>query len=52
MRFDLDLIFLDRGRDPVRVVRGVKPRRLVGCRSARSVIETAAGGADRYLAGR
>jgi hypothetical protein len=50
MRFDLDLVFLGPNAEPVRVVRGVRPRRVVVCASARSVVELAAGGADRYLA--
>jgi len=50
MRFDLDLIWLDADGAVVRVDRGVPPGRLRSCRSARSVIEVAAGGADAFLA--
>jgi uncharacterized membrane protein (UPF0127 family) len=46
MRFALDLVFLDyRGR-PLRVVRQVRPGRVVACRAAAAVLElpTPAGG--------
>jgi len=44
MRFDLDLVFLDRHMIVVRIVRGVRPRRLVGGGTrARSALELAAG---------
>lgn len=50
MRFALDLIWLDADRTPVRIDRGVPPGRLRSNRAARSVIEVAAGDADRVLA--
>jgi uncharacterized protein len=50
MRFAIDLIFLTRTGDPVRVVRDVRPMRLVFCAGASSVIELSAGQADHYLA--
>ena len=50
MRFVLALIWLDGDDSPVRVDRGVPPRRLRSCLRARSVVETAAGAADRVLA--
>ena len=50
MRYDLDLIWLDRERRVVRVDRGVPPRRVKGCRGAKTVIEVEAGGADELLA--
>jgi hypothetical protein len=50
MRFALDLVWLDASGGPVRVDRDVPPRRLRSCLRARSVVETAAGGADALLA--
>lgn len=50
MRFALDLIWLDRAGDVVRVDTGVPPRRLRTCLRARSVLEVRAGNADRFLA--
>ncbi len=50
MRFALDVIFLDRDDRVIRVARGVPPRRFVSARRARTVIETRAGEADRFLA--
>jgi len=52
MRFDLDLIWLDRGGAVLRVDRDVPRRRMRWCRGARSVIETRAGEAHRFLAAR
>lgn len=44
MRFPLDLVFIDRSRRVVRVVRGARPWRVFrGGRTARAVIESAAG---------
>src|SRR3954451_13181402 len=43
MRFAIDVVFLDRHGRGVRVARGVRPWRLVWCRSAAAVVETAAG---------
>src|SRR3954453_3189544 len=42
MRFPLDLYWLDRSGDVVRVDRGAPPWRVVRCRGARSVIEVPA----------
>jgi uncharacterized membrane protein (UPF0127 family) len=39
MRFPLDLLWLDGRGEVLRVDRSVPPRRVVGCRAARSVIE-------------
>jgi uncharacterized membrane protein (UPF0127 family) len=51
MRFALDLIWLDGAGQVVRVDRDVAPRRMRLCARARSVIETASGEADGFLAG-
>jgi uncharacterized membrane protein (UPF0127 family) len=50
MRFPLDLVWLGASGRAVRVDRAVPPRRLKTCLRARSVVETPAGGADRFLA--
>jgi uncharacterized membrane protein (UPF0127 family) len=50
MRFPLDLIWLDRRGQVVRVDRDVPPRRLKSCLRARSVVEAGAGTADAFLA--
>lgn len=50
MRFALDLVFLDRRGAVVRTATDVGPGRLVGCRRARSVLETRAGEAPRFVA--
>ena len=50
MRFALDLVWLDRRGEVVRVDRGVPPRRVRTCLDARSVVEVGAGRADAYLA--
>jgi hypothetical protein len=50
MRFPLDLLWLGRDGGVVRVDRDVPPRRLKSCLRARAVVETPAGGADRFLA--
>jgi uncharacterized membrane protein (UPF0127 family) len=42
MRFPLDLLWLDARGEVLRVDRSVPPRRVVGCRAARSVIEVRA----------
>ena len=49
MRFALDLIWLDRQGEVVRVDRDIPPRRLRTCLRARSVVETPAGRADAFL---
>jgi uncharacterized membrane protein (UPF0127 family) len=50
MRFALDLIWLDGSGEVVRVDRDVPRRRMRLCVRARSVVETAAGRADAFLA--
>lgn len=50
MRFALDVIFLDPRGTVVRVARDVPRRRHVSERGARSVVETRAGVADRFIA--
>ena len=49
MRFPIDVVFLDRHGWPVAIERAVPPRRIVSCRNAAAVIETAAGVADRHF---
>ena len=51
MRFDLDLIWLDRAGAIVRIDHGVGPRRFRTCLRARSVIECNAGQGDAFAAG-
>jgi len=50
MRFALDLIWLSKDGEPVRVDRGVPPRRVKLCLRARSVVEANAGTADAFVA--
>jgi uncharacterized membrane protein (UPF0127 family) len=50
MRFDLDLIWLDRTGAIVRIDRGVGPRRFRTCLRGRSVIETVAGQGHAFAA--
>ena len=50
MRFALDLLWLDGHGRPVRLDEQVAPRRLRTCLRARSVIETASGGGERFRA--
>ena len=50
MRFALDLVWLGETGEVVRVDRAVPPRRVRSCRAARSVLETRAGEAERFLA--
>ena len=50
MRFALDLVWLGPRGEVVRVDRDVAPRRMRTCLRARSVVETAAGRADAFLA--
>ena len=47
MRFPIDAVFLDRERRVVKVVPGVRPWRTAAGRHARSVLELAAGEAER-----
>jgi uncharacterized membrane protein (UPF0127 family) len=51
MRFPLDLIWLSKDGEPVRVDRAVAPRRLKFCFRGRSVVEANAGTADAFVAG-
>ena len=50
MRFPIDVVFLDRHGEPVRVAAAVPPRRLVTCLRAHAALETPAGAAGRFLA--
>jgi uncharacterized membrane protein (UPF0127 family) len=50
MRFGLDLIWLDRRGDIVRIDRDVGPHRQRWCLRARSVVEVSAGQADNFVA--
>jgi uncharacterized membrane protein (UPF0127 family) len=50
MRFPLDLVWLDADDRPIRIDRGVGPRRVRTCLRARSVVEAAAGRADAVAA--
>lgn len=48
MRFRLDLLWLDRHGAVVRIDRGVPRRRQKLCLRAKTVVEVAEGGADRW----
>jgi uncharacterized membrane protein (UPF0127 family) len=50
MRFALDLVWLGPDGEVVRLDRAVPPRRLCGCRRARSVLEAPAGAGERFAA--
>ena len=50
MRFPLDLIWLGKGGEVVRIDRNVPPRRLKSCARARSVVEANGGTADAFVA--
>ena len=50
MRFALDLIWLGRDGEVVRIDRAVPPNRMKSCLSARSVVEANAGAADAFVA--
>lgn len=43
MRFDLDLLFLDSGGEPICIVRRLPPGRLIGRRKAEAVLEIVPG---------
>lgn len=45
MRFPIDVVFLDRDRNVVRVVQGVRPWRFAGARKAVAALELPAGAA-------
>jgi len=47
MRFAIDVVFLNRQMEVLRVVSGMRPWRMVGQRGARAVLELAAGEAVR-----
>jgi uncharacterized membrane protein (UPF0127 family) len=49
MQFPLDLIWLNKAGEVVRVDPAVPPRRLKFCAKARSVVEANAGTADRFV---
>jgi uncharacterized membrane protein (UPF0127 family) len=49
MRFAIDLVWLGRDGEIVRVDRAVPPRRHRGCARARAVIEMRAGCADQFI---
>ena len=51
MRFELDVVFVDREWQPVYIEYGVGPRRVLRSRFARSVIEVVAGEAGRLVDG-
>jgi uncharacterized membrane protein (UPF0127 family) len=48
MRFPIDAVFLDRDLVVRKVVPGLKPWRLASARGSKSVVELAAGEADRH----
>ena len=50
MRFALDLVWLGRRGEVVRVDRGVPPRRVRSCARARSVLELRSGPAEELAA--
>jgi uncharacterized membrane protein (UPF0127 family) len=47
MRFAIDVVYLDKQKRVVKVVRELKPWRLSGCMRAHSVLELPAGVAER-----
>jgi uncharacterized membrane protein (UPF0127 family) len=49
MRFPLDLIWLGKDGDVVRIDAAVPPRRMKSCLRARSVVEANAGTADAFV---
>jgi uncharacterized membrane protein (UPF0127 family) len=51
MRFPIDVVFVDRDWLPIYIEYGVRPRRVLRSRFARSVIEVAAGEAGRLADG-
>ena len=50
MRFPIDVIFLGAGGRVVRVAQRVGPRRVLGSRAARAVVEVRADAAARFIA--
>lgn len=49
MRFPIDIVFLDRCGDVLRLVKAAEPRRAFGAPAARAVLETHAGQAERFI---
>jgi uncharacterized protein len=47
MRFPIDAVFLDREHRVLKIVRGLRPWRVSGCRGAKAVVELAAGECER-----
>jgi uncharacterized protein len=47
MRFPIDVVFLNREKKVVKLVRGVKPWRIAVCLRAHSVLELESGAIDR-----
>jgi uncharacterized protein len=47
MRFPIDVVFLDREQQVLKVVEALPPWRAAGCRGARAVVELASGEASR-----
>jgi uncharacterized protein len=47
MRYPIDVVFLGRDGAVLRIVRAIKPLRAASCMRARSVLELAAGEAER-----
>lgn len=50
MRFALDLVFVDGGGRPVRLIQDLRPRRIAFCRGASGVVEARAGEGRAFLA--
>jgi uncharacterized membrane protein (UPF0127 family) len=50
MRFEIDVIFLARDGQILRLVRSLRRRRVVTCLAASAAIETVAGASGRFLA--
>ena len=49
MRFAIDIVFLDRRGEAIRLVTAAQPRRAFGAPAARAVLETPAGQAERFI---
>ena len=47
MRFAIDAVFLDAEGTVLKVVEGLRPWRVAGCRGAKAVLEFAAGEAEQ-----
>jgi uncharacterized protein len=48
MRFEIDVVFLDRELGVRKIVERLRPWRMAGCRGARAALELPAGAAGRY----